>query len=99
MGLRERGGDDRMVDGQDEREAELEVVPRGGGAALDGGGRVDEHPRDGDTERDGGPIPGEREGELEEGALESEVDAECGGDWGGERGAGEEVEAEEGEVG
>lgn len=51
-----------MVDGQDEREAELEVVPRGGGTALDGGGGVYEHPRDGNPERDGGPVPGEREG-------------------------------------
>jgi hypothetical protein len=80
-----------MVDGQDEREAELEVVPRGGGTALDGGGGVYEHPRDGNPERDGGPVPGEREGKVEEGTLESEVGAEVGGEGRGECGAGEEV--------
>lgn len=80
-----------MVDGQDERKAELEVVPRGGGTALDGDGGVDEHPRDGDPERDGGPIGGEREGEVEEGTLESEVGPEVGGEGGGECGAGKEV--------
>lgn len=77
-----------MVDGQDEREAELEVVPRGGGAALYGGGRVYEHPRDGDPERDGSPVPGERKGQVEERALESKVGAEVRGDAEGQRGAG-----------
>lgn len=97
MRRRERGGDDGVVDGEDEREADLDVVPRG--AALDGGGGVDEHPRHGDPERDGGGLPGEREGEEEEGVLEAEVGAEtAGGDGGGERGAGEYVEAEEREV-
>jgi hypothetical protein len=40
---------------------------RGGarrGAALDGGGGVDGHPRHGDPERDGGGLPGKREGEV-----------------------------------
>lgn len=46
-----------MVDGENEREADLDVVP--GGAAIDGGGGVNEHPRYGDPEGDGVPLPGE----------------------------------------
>ena len=98
MRRRERGGDDGVVNGEDEREADLDVVPRG--AALDGGGGVDEHPGDGDPEGDGVVLPGEREGEEKEGVLEAEVGAEAtGGDGGRERGAGEDVEAEDREVG
>ena len=99
MRRRERGSDDGVVNGEDEREADLDVVPRG--AALDGSGRVDEHPGDGDPEGDGVLLPGEREGEEEEGVLEAEVGSEAaGGDGGRERGAaGEDVEAEEREVG
>ena len=98
MRRRERGSDDGVVNGEDEREADLDVVPRG--AALDGSGRVDEHPGDGDPEGDGVLLPGEREGEEKEGVLEAEVGAEAtGGDGGRERWAGEDVEAEDREVG
>lgn len=48
-----------MIDGEDEGEADLDVVRRG--AALDGGGRVNEHPRYGDPEGDS--FPGKGEGE------------------------------------
>lgn len=70
------------------------MVPRG--TALDGGGRVDKHPRYGDPECDGRGLPGEGEGDEEQRVLEAEVRAEAaGGDGGGER---EDVEAEEREV-
>lgn len=51
VGAGEGGGDDGVVDGEDEGEADLEVVPSG--AALGRGGGVDEHPRHGDPEGDG----------------------------------------------
>ena len=81
-----------MVDGEDEGEADLEVVPRG--AALGRGGGVDEHPRHGDPKGDGAR-PGEGEGEDEEGGVEAEVGAEAGGRGGGEGRVGE-VEAQDG---
>lgn len=97
MRRRERGGDDGVVDGEDEREADLDMVPRGTG--LDGGGGVDEHPRYWNPECDRRGLPGKGEGEEEERVLEAEVRAEAGGgDGGGERGAREDVEAEEREV-
>jgi hypothetical protein len=58
-GAGEGGGGDGVVDGEDEGQAHLDVVPRG--AALDGSGGVDEHPRNGNAER--GIFSGEREGE------------------------------------
>jgi hypothetical protein len=83
-----------VVDGEDEGQADLDVVPRG--AALDGGGGVDEYPWDGDSDRDS--FPGEREGEDEEGAVEAEVSAKAGGEGVRDGGAGQEVEAEEWKV-
>lgn len=78
-----------MVDGEDEREADLDMVPRV--AALGRGGGVDEHPRDGDPEGDW--FPGEREGEEEERVVEAEVGAEVVGGRGGGELRAEEVEA------
>lgn len=80
-----------MVDGEDEGEADLDVVPRG--AALRRGGRVHEHPRHGDPERDG--VRRKGEGEQEEVGVEAEVGAETGGRRGGEGRVGQ-VETQEG---
>lgn len=90
-GAGEGGGDDGVVDGKDEGEADLEVVPRG--AALGRGGGVHEHPRHGDPERDG--VRRKGEGEEEEVGVEAEVGSEAGGRRGGEGRVGE-VEAQEG---